>query len=152
MLAEQVTPEAVNFMAREGRGLICLAVEAAHPDFWRKYVGRDGGVVGISSFGESAPDKALFKEFGFTDEWSVEYYHELLQVGGGKERIARQHKQKKLTARERIEPAGALPDPFLRVELENLTRSGARAGCVCRTTSPYAASAGRSSPRTSSHR
>jgi len=28
-----------------------------------------------------------FKEFGFTDEWSVDYYHELLQIGGGKERI-----------------------------------------------------------------
>ena len=32
-----------------------VAVEAAHPDFWRKYVGRTGVVVGIASFGESAP-------------------------------------------------------------------------------------------------
>ncbi|MGE0072912.1 MAG: transketolase, partial [Thiomonas sp.] len=36
-------------------GVPRVAIEAAHPDFWRKYVGLDGGVVGISTFGESAP-------------------------------------------------------------------------------------------------
>jgi transketolase len=41
-------------------------VEAAHPDFWRKYVGRTGAVVGIASFGESAPAKALYAHFGIT--------------------------------------------------------------------------------------
>ena len=43
-----------------------VAVEAAHPDFWRKYVGRSGAVVGIASFGESAPAKALYEHFGIT--------------------------------------------------------------------------------------
>ena len=46
--------------------LPALAVEAAHPDFWRKYVGRTGAVVGIASFGESAPAKDLYAHFGIT--------------------------------------------------------------------------------------
>ena len=41
-------------------------VEAAHPDFWHKYVGTEGAVVGISTFGESAPADKLFELFGFT--------------------------------------------------------------------------------------
>ncbi len=45
-----------------------VAVEAAHPDFWRKYVGRTGVVVGIASFGESAPAKELYQHFGITAE------------------------------------------------------------------------------------
>ncbi|MDQ7744600.1 transketolase [Hydrogenophaga pseudoflava] len=45
-----------------------VAVEAAHPDFWRKYVGRTGVVVGIASFGESAPAKDLYAHFGITAE------------------------------------------------------------------------------------
>ena len=47
-------------------GLPALAIEAAHPDFWRKYVGRTGVVVGIASFGESAPAKDLYAHFGIT--------------------------------------------------------------------------------------
>jgi len=43
-----------------------LAIEAAHPDFWRKYVGLHGGVIGIDRFGESAPAGQLFELFGFT--------------------------------------------------------------------------------------
>ncbi len=50
------------------RHLPAVAVEAAHPDFWRKYVGRDGAVVGIASFGESAPAPALYAHFGITAE------------------------------------------------------------------------------------
>ena len=46
--------------------LPAVAVEAAHPDFWRKYVGRSGAVVGIASFGESAPAKDLYAHFGLT--------------------------------------------------------------------------------------
>jgi transketolase len=46
--------------------LPAIAVEAGHPDFWRKYVGRNGGVVGIDRFGESAPAPALFDLFGVT--------------------------------------------------------------------------------------
>ena len=49
-------------------GVVRVAVEAAHPDFWRKYVGLEGAVVGIDTFGESAPGGALFKHFGFTVE------------------------------------------------------------------------------------
>ena len=43
-----------------------VAVEAALPDSWYKYVGRQGKVIGISSFGESAPADVLFNHFGFT--------------------------------------------------------------------------------------
>ena len=43
-----------------------VAIEAAHPDFWRKYVGRTGFVIGMSGFGESAPAKDLYKHFGIT--------------------------------------------------------------------------------------
>ena len=50
------------------RGLPTVAVEAAQPDHWHKYVGRDGAVIGISTFGESAPAKDLFQHFGITAE------------------------------------------------------------------------------------
>jgi len=43
-----------------------VAVEAGHRDFWHKYVGLDGRVVGMDSFGESAPASALFQHFGLT--------------------------------------------------------------------------------------
>ena len=43
-----------------------VAVEAGHADFWYKYVGLDGRVIGMSSFGESAPAPALFEHFGLT--------------------------------------------------------------------------------------
>ena len=46
--------------------LPAVAVEAAHPDFWRKYVGRTGQVIGIATFGESAPAKDLYQYFGIT--------------------------------------------------------------------------------------
>jgi transketolase len=49
-------------------GVKRVAVEAAHPDFWRKYVGLEGAVVGIDTFGESAPGGVLMKHFGFTVE------------------------------------------------------------------------------------
>ncbi len=45
-----------------------LAVEAAHGDFWFKYVGLNGAIVSMNQFGESAPASDLFKEFGFTVE------------------------------------------------------------------------------------
>jgi transketolase len=47
-------------------GLPRVAVEAGVSDFWRKYVGLEGGVVGLDHFGESAPAKQLFEAFGFT--------------------------------------------------------------------------------------
>ncbi|GGP97477.1 transketolase [Shewanella ulleungensis] len=43
-----------------------VAIEAAHADFWYKYIGFDGGVVGMTTFGESAPGGDLLKHFGFT--------------------------------------------------------------------------------------
>lgn len=45
-----------------------VAVEAAHVDYWYKYVGFEGAVVGMTTFGESAPGGALLKHFGFTPE------------------------------------------------------------------------------------
>ena len=47
-------------------GVARIAVEAAHPDYWRKYVGLDGAVIGIPGFGESAPAGALYEHFGLT--------------------------------------------------------------------------------------
>lgn len=55
-----------------------VAIEAAHVDFWYKYVGLNGRVIGMSSFGESAPAPALFKEFGFTVENVVAIAKELI--------------------------------------------------------------------------
>jgi transketolase len=49
-----------------------VAIEAAHPDFWRKYVGLDGDVIGIASFGASAPADKLFAHFGFSVERIVD--------------------------------------------------------------------------------
>ena len=49
-------------------GMPRVAVEAGISDFWRKYVGLEGAVVGIDRFGESAPGPELFKYFGFTAE------------------------------------------------------------------------------------
>lgn len=45
-----------------------VAVEAAHVDYWWKFVGLDGQVIGMSTYGESAPAKALFEHFGITVE------------------------------------------------------------------------------------
>ncbi len=50
------------------KGLPRVAIEAGVTDFWRKYVGLEGAVVGIDRFGESAPAPDLFKHFGFTPE------------------------------------------------------------------------------------
>lgn len=45
-----------------------LAVEASIEGFWERYVGLDGKVIGMKSFGESAPANVLFQHFGFTEE------------------------------------------------------------------------------------
>ena len=49
-------------------GVKRVAVEAGVTDFWRKYVGLEGAVVGINTFGESAPGGVLLEHFGFTVE------------------------------------------------------------------------------------
>ncbi len=56
---EQVLPNAVRLR---------VAVEAGGVDYWRKLVGLDGKVIGMSSFGESAPGPVLMEHFGFTAE------------------------------------------------------------------------------------
>jgi len=43
-----------------------VAIEAGHPDYWYRWVGLDGRVVGMNSFGESAPANLLMQQFGFT--------------------------------------------------------------------------------------
>ncbi len=50
------------------KGVVRVAVEAGSTDGWYKYVGLDGAVLGMHSFGESAPAPDLFKHFGFTVE------------------------------------------------------------------------------------
>lgn len=56
-----------------------IAIEAAITDYWWKYVGFDGDVVGIDTFGESAPAQILFSHFGFTKEHIISKAKNLLQ-------------------------------------------------------------------------
>ncbi|PSS57613.1 transketolase [Pseudomonas sp. BBP2017] len=56
-----------------------IAIEAAHADFWYKYVGLEGRVIGMTTYGESAPAAALFEEFGFTLENILGTAEELLE-------------------------------------------------------------------------
>ena len=51
-----------------GNGIKRVAIEASHEDWWRKYVGLEGEVIGMTSFGESAPGNDLFEHFGFTKD------------------------------------------------------------------------------------
>ena len=55
-----------------------IAIEAGIADFWYKYVGFDGRIIGMTTFGESAPAGELFKMFGFTTENVVNTAQELL--------------------------------------------------------------------------
>ncbi len=55
-----------------------VAVEAAHKDYWYKFVGLDGRIVGMDSFGESAPAGELFEYFGITAAAVVEAVEEVL--------------------------------------------------------------------------
>ena len=56
-----------------------VAVETAHVDYWAKYVGLDGAVVGMHGFGESAPGPALLEYFGFTVDNIVSTVEDLLE-------------------------------------------------------------------------
>ena len=58
--------------------LPAVAIEASHPDFWHKYVGRNGMVIGMATFGESAPAKDLYKHFGITADRVVTAVHLLV--------------------------------------------------------------------------
>jgi len=53
---QQVLPEGVRR----------IAIEAGHPDYWRKYVGLSGHVIGIARFGESAPAAKVYDTLGIT--------------------------------------------------------------------------------------
>ncbi|MEF1322478.1 transketolase [Vibrio owensii] len=55
-----------------------IAIEAGIADFWYKYVGFDGRIIGMTTFGESAPADQLFEMFGFTVENAVNTAKELL--------------------------------------------------------------------------
>ncbi|HAS6182757.1 TPA: transketolase [Vibrio vulnificus] len=55
-----------------------IAIEAGIADFWYKYVGFDGRIIGMTTFGESAPADQLFEMFGFTEENVVNTAKELL--------------------------------------------------------------------------
>lgn len=67
---ESVLPDAVRCR---------LAVEAASSDYWRKYVGLDGEVLGLDRFGASAPGKAMFEHYGFTAAHVLETAEALLR-------------------------------------------------------------------------
>ena len=66
---ERVLPKAVTKR---------IAIEAGHADYWYKYVGLDGRVIGMTTYGESAPAGELFKHFGFTIDNIVKQANELL--------------------------------------------------------------------------
>lgn len=55
-----------------------VAVEAAITDYWYKFVGLDGKIVGMTTFGESAPAKVLFEHFGITTQAVVDAVNSLL--------------------------------------------------------------------------
>ncbi|ACQ92873.1 transketolase [Tolumonas auensis DSM 9187] len=57
-----------------------VAVEAGIADYWYKYAGLNGKIIGMHSFGESAPAELLFKEFGFTVENVVQTVESLFQA------------------------------------------------------------------------
>ncbi|PWB74381.1 MAG: phosphatase [Anaerolineales bacterium] len=55
---------------------------------------QDGVIIDTERDGHRVSFNMTFKEYGFTDEWDVEYYHELLQIAGGKERMKHHWKTK----------------------------------------------------------
>jgi transketolase len=57
-----------------------VAIEAGAKDWWYKYVGLDGAVIGMSGFGKSAPGKVLFNHFGFTVDNVVKTVENLLKA------------------------------------------------------------------------
>jgi transketolase len=59
-------------------GVKRVAIEAGVTDYWRKYVGLEGGVVGIDTFGESAPGGVVLEHFGFTAENVVKTVKDVL--------------------------------------------------------------------------
>ena len=64
-------------------GVPRVAVEASHPDGWRKYVGLDGLSLGVATFGESAPAADVYRHFGLTAEAVAEGVRARLDGAGG---------------------------------------------------------------------
>ncbi len=64
-------------------GIPKLAIEAAHTDFWYKYVGTEGAIIGMDRFGESAPGSVLLTHFGFTPDNVVNTAQALLAKTNG---------------------------------------------------------------------
>jgi transketolase len=58
--------------ATVGPGTVKVAIEAAGPMGWERYIGRDGAFIGMHGFGASAPYKELYKHFGITAEAAAE--------------------------------------------------------------------------------
>jgi transketolase len=55
-----------------------VAVEAAHPMSWHRWVGPDGAMVGIETFGASAPYQRIYQEYGITPEAVVARHSEAM--------------------------------------------------------------------------
>ena len=123
---------------------------------------QDGVIIDTERDGHRVSFNMTFKEFGFTDEWSVDYYHELLQIAGGKERmkhhwktkgfsrplteeeidslVKEMHKRKTAIFVELIE-SGKLPlRPGIRRFMKELMEAGIKIG-VCTTSNEAAAKA-----------
>jgi HAD superfamily hydrolase (TIGR01509 family) len=123
---------------------------------------QDGVIIDTERDGHRVSFNMTFKEFGFTDEWDVEYYHELLQIAGGKERmkhhwktkgfsrplteeeidslVKEMHKRKTAIFVELIE-SGKLPlRPGIRRFMKELMDAGIKIG-VCTTSNEAAAKA-----------
>ena len=123
---------------------------------------QDGVIIDTERDGHRVSFNMTFKEFGFTDEWSVEYYHELLQIAGGKERmkhhwktrgfskplteeeidnlVKEMHKRKTALFVELIE-TGKLPlRPGIHRFMKELMDAGVKIG-VCTTSNEQAAKA-----------
>ena len=71
---------------------------------------QDGVIIDTERDGHRVSFNMTFKEFGFTDEWNVEYYHELLQIAGGKERMKHHWKTK------------GFSKPLTEEEIDNLVK------------------------------
>lgn len=68
----------------------------------------DGVIIDTERDGHRPAFNMTFKEFGFSDDWSVDYYHELIQIGGGKERLKHHLKTKGFSKPVRPEEADKL--------------------------------------------
>jgi len=56
-----------------------IAVEAGVSDYWYKYVGLDGHVIGMDTFGASAPGNVAMQHFGFSEENIIHHVNEMLE-------------------------------------------------------------------------